>query len=259
MKSKLLLLLLHVIFILAPFSIFGYKQIEEDGRKLHWNDNQIPVSYMINSLGAPGVDNEFNAVHASFDTWSAVPTSKIAFTFNGLTPISISEFDSINVVTWSDVITTTDLGIAESIAFFSVFDGNFLDVDIILSNFVPWSTTGESEAFDIQSVMTHEVGHMVGLADLFSPADVNSVMYGFINPGDLSDRVLSEDDIAGASAIYPIDGDGGKSNDGGGCGTIKIDNDVFFHANGIMIFFVFIGLLIIRRRRAIKAHSPYHS
>jgi hypothetical protein len=176
------------------------------------------VSYLINSSGTPGTDGEFEAVHGAFNVWEEIPTSKISFTFDGFTGINGSAYDNVNLVTWTDVITGTDMGIAETFAFYSVIDGHFFDVDIILSNFADWSVTGDPDAFDVQSVMTHEVGHLIGLADLYSPLDADKVMYGFIDPGDVSDRILTDDEIAGASDIYPVESESGGGNGGGGGG-----------------------------------------
>ena len=34
-----------------------------------------------------------------------------------------------------------------------------------------WSTFGEASKMDFENIATHELGHSIGLADLYSPAD----------------------------------------------------------------------------------------
>ncbi len=52
---------------------------------------------------------------------------------------------------------------------------------------------------DLQSALTHELGHAIGLEHSQVPA---AVMYPSSAKGDVSKRVLAADDVAGASALY---------------------------------------------------------
>jgi MYXO-CTERM domain-containing protein len=58
-----------------------------------------------------------------------------------------------------------------------------------------------SGASDLQSTLTHELGHALGLAH--NDTDRDAVMFPFAAPGDTSKRWLAEDDYAGLSALYP--------------------------------------------------------
>jgi hypothetical protein len=63
-------------------------------------------------------------------------------------------------------------------------------------------TYGESgcQYLDLQSVLTHEAGHFLGLGDV---ALANVTMNASSLPGDVSRRTLAPDDVAGVCAIYP--------------------------------------------------------
>ena len=57
-------------------------------------------------------------------------------------------------------------------------------------------------------MVTHEIGHTIGLDDLYNPADKESTMYGFdIHNNDGSPitdkRILAQDDIDGLCYLYP--------------------------------------------------------
>jgi hypothetical protein len=70
---------------------------------------------------------------------------------------------------------------------------------------------------DLQNVVTHEVGHLLGLAH--STVD-GSTMHWSAAVGDLQKRDLHSDDVEGLCAVYapsnpPPDGDAGALSDGG--------------------------------------------
>ncbi|KAF5816693.1 putative matrilysin [Helianthus annuus] len=60
-----------------------------------------------------------------------------------------------------------------------------------------WAVGGSSNAFDIETVALHEIGHLLGLGHSQYP---NAVMYGTISPGE--SRVITLDDIRGLRALY---------------------------------------------------------
>ena len=55
-------------------------------------------------------------------------------------------------------------------------------------------------AYDLQTILTHEAGHFLGLAH---STDSSAVMYAFYNAGSTT---LQSDDISGICSIYPSDG-----------------------------------------------------
>lgn len=101
-------------------------------------------------------------------------------------------------------------------------------VDIVVNDAVSWRTAGGSDLFtgeeagvaasacagptckswyDLQDLLTHELGHFVGLedvgdqsaclADISESLDFSETMYGCFWPGDTSKRTLSWGDVAG--------------------------------------------------------------
>ena len=85
--------------------------------------------------------------------------------------------------------------------FTSIFRTKIETADIGISTSHTFSTgTPSSTQYDLQSVITHEVGHALGLGH---PDDTErtAVMYKSFSPGETR-RTLSSDDIAGIAAIY---------------------------------------------------------
>lgn len=55
---------------------------------------------------------------------------------------------------------------------------------------------------DLQNIATHELGHAVGLGDLYKPECSDETMYGYSNYGDIHARDLYYGDIAGLNILY---------------------------------------------------------
>lgn len=166
----------------------------------------MPVPFWINQSGSPQIANgsEFQAIQAAFQTWQNVSTASVSFQYNGATTIPTVGEDGQNVVTFVD--GSVPLGsetIAATFSFFNV-DGTgtlvIKEADIAFSTSVNFSTSGEPAKYDIQSVATHEIGHLLGLDH---SALLSSVMAPYGAPGQLDQRTLSYDDIAAITWLYP--------------------------------------------------------
>jgi hypothetical protein len=72
------------------------------------------------------------------------------------------------------------------------------DIEVNTANFT-FSTDGVGTATDLQSVLTHESGHFLGLAH---STDAEATMFAFYN-GGTSLRTLSDDDVSAICDVYP--------------------------------------------------------
>jgi hypothetical protein len=81
-----------------------------------------------------------------------------------------------------------------------IYDG---DVELNSANF-DFTLEAGGAGTDLQSVIQHESGHILGLADLYNLTSASSTMYGnYGSGGDLTKRTLEADDIAGVCAVFP--------------------------------------------------------
>jgi len=79
--------------------------------------------------------------------------------------------------------------------------GVIQDVDVeINAADAPLSTNGAKGAADLQSILTHEAGHFLGLSHT---SVTGATMFAGYTLGDQSQRTLEPDDTAGICAAYP--------------------------------------------------------
>jgi hypothetical protein len=94
-----------------------------------------------------------------------------------------------------------DNTLAKTTVTFDNDTGEILDADIELNYAYNELTVGDSKVvYDLQSILTHEIGHFIGLDH--SP-DPDATMNASYTEGDTSLRTLEPDDVAAACAVYP--------------------------------------------------------
>src|SRR5262249_49206813 len=198
------------LFLACCASAFAYTRITTtNGETPKWT--LMPVSYWINQKGLSTITNgsEFAAIQAAFHTWELVPSADVHFLYRGTTEVLGVQSDGLNIITFAD--NTTPLGSSTIAATFTFFRSEIAsdgllhpaigEADIAFNPNLNFSTSGEAGKFDIQSILTHEIGHFLGLDH---SAMVSSVMVPFGVTSQLDQRTLAYDDIAGITDIYPI-------------------------------------------------------
>jgi hypothetical protein len=184
---------------------------------LKWADDR-PVSYFVGSRGGGGVSaDEFrDAVVRAFGTWQDIPTSSVRFTNAGISDRGPSDNDGVTLLAFSDR-PELDRTLGATSYTIDVSTGTLLEADVFFNATFPWSVApaGQSGRFDLQTIATHEIGHLLGLGHsalgetemLGSGRRVLSagaVMFPIaFSPGNIDGRRLQPDDLAGASDIYP--------------------------------------------------------
>ena len=177
-------------------------------KPIAWKTAVVP--YVIDALGAPGVDPPavYEAVRASMRTWTALPCAGVGFRDDGVVqnaPLGYVQGGSnVNAVKWvTSGWAHSASAVAITLTTFDCDTGRIYDADITL-NGTNFSFTTDGRAglpkADIQNTVTHEAGHVLGFDH---EPDATSVMY-FQEPlGEISKRTLTPADVAGVCVVYP--------------------------------------------------------
>lgn len=175
-----------------------------------WPAEAFPIPYEVASdLGEDVDDTEaLLAVQLAFETWAAVECAGVSFTYVGRADDATwGVNDGRNVVFLYESGWPSEPALVSAPSLLS--DGStYVDVDIALNGQDwAWSTTDADgrTVMDVQSSVTHEVGHLLGLwHSTVSGATLNPAMDG--NPDA---RSLEEDDVDGVCSLYDlVRGDG---------------------------------------------------
>jgi len=169
---------------------------------LHWAEGDLSVDCVVYTADAP-IEGTFDAMKTAFGTWDDATSTAIygSITENtGDTPPGIAA-DGINTVSWGPIDGPGGI-IAQTSFSYWPNTKELAGFDIVFDEEEPWSVTGEGDYFDVQNVMTHELGHTLALDDLRSPRTGALTMHAYTWPGDTGKRTLGAGDILGIQAIY---------------------------------------------------------
>ena len=121
-------------------------------------------------------------------------------------------------------------------------DGGIAEVDLAINPSFDWSLDpdGKIGAYDVQNVLTHELGHALGLPDVKDSRE--ATMFFVVLPGETLKRDLSHEDEAMIVKLY----DNIDLADSG-CSAAKGNGDVGAITTGLSV--VLAALAAFRRKR----------
>ena len=243
-----------------------------DGAKLFWPTSCI--SYATNRLGTSDLDpaDTRDIIRKTFQAWSDVdcPDGTVAaMTFQEREPIPCkkSQYNktgpNVIVVLFQDSnwrYRGIDGTLAKTSVTYNDQTGEILDADIEVNtanNTVTITDDPAKVEYDLQAILTHEVGHFIGIAHSPDPA---AVMFASYSPGSTSQRQLHPDDVAAVCGIYPADngvtcnteprnGFSGTCDDPEPKGICSIQPGSSGASLGVAAIFLGSGLLAARARR----------
>jgi len=79
-----------------------------------------------------------------------------------------------------------------------------LESDILFDTDWDWGIVDEDHpnVMDLQNIATHEMGHTLGLSDLYTSSCSKATMYGYSDYGETAKRTLELPDITGLQILY---------------------------------------------------------
>ena len=161
------------------------------------NVNSVPSS--VSGANLPTIASK------AFGDWQSAVGGKVSFSRGSNTTVDRSRYDLKNIVAWG---RTSGSSLGVTYIRYLTLSGLVVDVDTIMNKRVPWSwsnsdTCANTNSYDAENILNHEIGHWMGLDDHYDTAYQNNTMYGYGSKGEVKKNTLTTGDIAGAAAIYP--------------------------------------------------------
>ena len=165
-------------------------------------------TYRVNTSSIPSTvsSNTNTIITESFNQWNAAQ-NKINLVRGSNTSQNRSAYDGQNIVTWG---RTSGNALAVTYTRYYTNGGLVVDVDTIMNIKFPWNWTpyangvcGDPNSYDAQNILTHEVGHWMGLDDTYASSFADNTLFGYGSKGEIKKDTLTTGDVAGVQAIYP--------------------------------------------------------
>ena len=215
----------------------------QDGAVFEHPVDSTNIEFYLNTLAAPGLKNAdgatwiaadadvAGAVNGALGAWNSVSTANVHFAAVQPTA-SLDGTAGMNVIAFDDtpenrLLTAGAAAVTVRILALPDLTGVFLKTDIIFNPTEGFSTNLAAGTYDLQAVLTHELGHALG-AD--HSGALCATMFQASAPATNNRAQLSADDIAFVSAAYPRSGSGaGLAADGTIAGVLTDQNGNILH------------------------------
>ncbi len=168
--------------------------------------------YIVNPENTRGLDEAFVTDNLAFDIdkWEAVGVdnilgNEIAGTVDGA---DLESPDDKNEVYFADIKQDNVIAMA---IIWGIFGGpppfrELVEWDMIFDDVdFDWGICDGVDCtskMDFENIATHELGHAVGLGDLYNTECSEQTMYGLATEGETKKRDLADGDIAGINSLY---------------------------------------------------------
>jgi len=171
--------------------------------------NLLPVSYVIGSTDSFVI----SAISTATTTWDKA-TSKNLFTIYTTDPLAMWDDGITNPVDYKNEYVfgsySNNNVIAVTVIWYTRYGMQIVDYDVLFNTYYTWKDCSietcsvDTRDMDLQNIATHETGHGIGLADLYTSTCSAVTMYGYASVGELIKRTLEKADITGLQKMYGI-------------------------------------------------------
>lgn len=176
-----------------------------------------PESWVVNTSNPDGIPGAtiFNLLNAGINKWEGAADGNInngsfvdilgnGTTTTGILSADEQAMDNQNEVYFDNLGDSGTIGVTIVWGIFSGAPHNrqLLEWDQVYNIQYTWATDSSVDKMDFESIATHELGHSVGMADLYQSGCSQETMYGYGSEGEIYARTLNPGDIAGINKLY---------------------------------------------------------
>lgn len=177
-------------------------------RDTRWN---VSEPWLVNATNTQGLAEDFvlNNLVMNVEKWeNAAEGADILG--EGVLTSDLLEVDTITPDGLNEVVfgSIEDSGAIAVTIIWGVFSGpphsrKLIEWDMVFDEVdFAWSNSGELDKMDFENIATHELGHSVGMGDLYESGCGEETMYGYATEGETKKRDLNTGDIAGIKNLY---------------------------------------------------------
>lgn len=164
-------------------------------------------TYNLNPTSVPssvGSQNLATIASDAFGAWSSSVGGKVSFSEGTDTTATRQAYDQQNIVAWG---RTNGSALAVTYTRYNSTTKQVVDVDTIMNSKFAWMWSDTKNcaypnAYDAQDILTHELGHWMGLDDHYTSDYTNNTMYGYGSTQEVKKDTLTNGDTQGAQAVY---------------------------------------------------------
>lgn len=168
-------------------------------------------TYRLNTSSVPssvGSSDMATLTANAFNAWSATDVgTKVTFANGGTTSKNRASFDGQNIISWGK---TSRSALAVTYTWYYTATGQVAQVDTIFNNRFAWEWSNQSvnsncayqNYYDAQNILTHELGHWMGLNDNYVASYLDNTMYGYGSPTEVKKNTLATGDTAAVNTLY---------------------------------------------------------
>ncbi|MEM2931096.1 MAG: matrixin family metalloprotease [Thermoproteota archaeon] len=167
----------------------------------------LPVTYVIDPDNPYGLSDMFvvNSVVASAEEWDFHTSAELFSSYSIVYDASWDDDapDGRNEIVFGDYKEANVIAVTVIWGYFSGRNKQIVEFDVLFDVDFTWGDAAEDPTkMDLRNIATHELGHGVGLGDLYNPAAWRETMYGYSDYGETIKRDLYVGDISGIQKLY---------------------------------------------------------
>ncbi len=175
-----------------------------------WKD--LPQAYVVDPDNGNGLSQAFleNEFQASVQEWDSHTSANL---FSGYTIDHAATWDGYpgdvpdgrNELLFGDYPEQGVIAIAVTWGYFNgpPWNRRIIEFDVLFDTDYAWgNATVDANKMDVRNIATHEIGHGLGLGDIYDAACSDVTMYGYSGYGETKKRSPEPADIEGLQLLY---------------------------------------------------------
>ncbi|OIP25520.1 hypothetical protein AUK11_00090 [bacterium CG2_30_37_16] len=177
------------------------------GKGVVWKT--LPLNYVIDPDNPNNLSESFvaNAIYQASQEWNKYADRQI---FNTYSVDYNSSWDDVkpdgrNEFVFGNYPKGGVIAITNIWGYFGgpINSRQIIEYDVMFDTDFNWGDGSANPALmDLQNIATHEIGHGIGLSDLYETGCSTETMFGYSYEGDLAKSTLNTGDILGIKQLY---------------------------------------------------------